>query len=207
MTSLVGRIDAVVYGACGGPIHCNDAAEVIAAGMAVRLSMGEITVCSDSSFFVDGWNKGRKWCTSSARVHADVWLDFWRIAEDYGVHLITVEKVKGHATEADICRGLSSPMDKYGNDQADAAAKRGAALHGDCPAKRAHQAEIRQQADKNDSVDWPRTQTGRSCWRSATTPHSWGEGLSPVEGKERRTSGGRERRPVAQGGARKSDAE
>ena len=40
MTSLIGRIDAILYGACGGLIHCNGAAEVVAAGMAIRAAIG-----------------------------------------------------------------------------------------------------------------------------------------------------------------------
>ena len=98
MTAGVGTIDAVVYGAYLGPVQCIDAAEVHAATVAIRLSHGALTIYSDSAFVVHGWQMGRRWCTSAKRTHADIWRKFWDAAEDCGVELLTLVKVKAHAT-------------------------------------------------------------------------------------------------------------
>ena len=148
MTSLVGVVDATVFGAFTGVIQCIDAAEVYAACVAIKLAMGEIFIYSDSAFFVNGWQRGKAWCTSAVRIHADVWRQLWSAAEDYGIGLINVVKVKGHATQADIDRSVSSPMDKWGNDCADTAAKQGAALHPRDEAREEQVKRDREQADK-----------------------------------------------------------
>ena len=129
MTSAVDTCDARLFGAYAGPVQCIDAAEVYAALVAVRFAAGKIVVYSDSSFFVHGWHRGRSWCTAASRTHADVWCQPWDIAEDFGVENIHVEKVKAHATQADLDKDLSTPVDKWGNDLADQQAKRGAGLH------------------------------------------------------------------------------
>ena len=40
-----------------------------------------------------------------------------------------ISKVKGHATAIDVAEGRVAPMDKHGNDAADALARAGAATH------------------------------------------------------------------------------
>ena len=98
---------------------------------------------SDSSFFVDGWKHGKKWCTAVGRAHADVWRQFWSVAEDFGVETITVNKVKGHATQAMVDGGVVSEVERWGNAQADDAAKKGAAMHPDVSQTVEAQAEQR----------------------------------------------------------------
>ena len=99
--------------------------------MALKLGAPPLVLYSDSAFFVHGWGRGKAWCTAPGRSHADVWREFWKVAEDFGVEAITVVKVKGHATQAMVDGGVVSEVDRWGNEQADAAAKKGAALHPD----------------------------------------------------------------------------
>ena len=70
----------------------------------------------------------------------------------FGVEAITVAKVMAHATDTDVELDRSTPMDKWGNDHADKAAKRGAFLHPDVSA---HFTIIdRQRTDAGSVVRW-----------------------------------------------------
>ena len=131
MVRVVGEVIARVWGPYTGVIQCIDAAEVYAGVMALRLGAPPLVLYSDSSFFVNGWLGGKKSCTAIGRAHADVWRTFWAVAEDFGLEAITVEKVKGHATQAMVDGGLCTEVDRWGNEQADDAAKKGAAMHPD----------------------------------------------------------------------------
>ena len=51
----------------------------------------------------------------------------WRVLEDIGPG-ISIVKCKGHATEADVCAGRSTPLQGAGNDHADDFAGRGAEI-------------------------------------------------------------------------------
>ena len=84
---------------------------------------------SDSAFLVSGWSRGREWCVGAGRAHADICVEFWNVAEEFGLEAITVVKVRGHATAAMVDSGEVAEMDKFGNDEADKAAKRGAKAH------------------------------------------------------------------------------
>ena len=131
MVSVVGKVAARAWGPYTGIVQCIDAAEVFAGVMALKLGAPPLVLYSDSSFFVNGWGRGKLWCTAAGRSHADVWRQFWRVAEDFGIEAISVVKVKGHATQAMVDGGVVSEVDRWGNEQADAAAKNGAALHPD----------------------------------------------------------------------------
>ena len=98
--------------------------------MALKLGVPPLCLYSDSAFFVTGWVRGRAWCIAPGRAHADVWRRFWDVVQDFGgVDVITVLKVKGHATKNMVDMGEVLEIDRWGNDQADDAAKRGAAMH------------------------------------------------------------------------------
>ena len=56
----------------------------------------------------------------------DIWGEFWEILEARGARTVRITKVKGHATEEDVQDGRATKEDKEGNDQADAAANKGA---------------------------------------------------------------------------------
>ena len=131
MVRVVGEVVARAWGPYPGVIQCIDAAEVYAGIMALRLGAPPIVLYSDSAFFVGGWQRGQAWCTAGGRAHADVWRQFWQMAADFGIGAIQVVKVKGHATQAMVDGGLVNDVDRWGNEQADDAAKKGAALHPD----------------------------------------------------------------------------
>ena len=127
---VVGKVEACAWGPYPGVIQCIDAAEVFAALMALTFGVPPLVLYSDSDFFVLGWKRGRAWCTAGGRAHAEVWRDFWNLAEEFGGSAaIKVVKVRGHATAAMVERGEVSEVDRFGNDAADAAAKRGARCH------------------------------------------------------------------------------
>ena len=127
---VVGRFEARAWGPYPGVIQCIDAAEVFSAIMAMRLGAPPLHLYSDSSFFVTGWQRGRSWCLSPGRAHADVWREFWMVLDDFGgVAVLAVTKVRAHATKAMVEAGEVSAIDKWGNDQADEAAKKGAQCH------------------------------------------------------------------------------
>ena len=58
-----------------------------------------------------------------------MWKQFWTVVNDFGSEAITVNKVKAHATQLMVESGVVSAVDRWGNSQADDAAKRGAAMH------------------------------------------------------------------------------
>ena len=130
MVRVIGECIASLWGPFPGVIQCIDAAEVFAATMALVHGLGPINLYSDSAFFVDGWHHGVEWCTAPGRAHADIWRHFWQVAVDFGgAAQITVHKVKAHATAAMVDGGVISDVDRYGNEMADEAAKRGASMH------------------------------------------------------------------------------
>ena len=130
MVRVAGKCEARAWGPYPGLIQCIDAAEVHAGTMALKLGAPPLCLYSDSAFFVRGWERGRAWCVAPGRAHADVWKKFWNVAEDFGGSgAIQVFKVKGHATNAMVDQGAVDEVDRFGNDMADEAAKKGAAMH------------------------------------------------------------------------------
>ena len=96
--------------------------------MVLRHAAPPVTIWIDNASVVDGYRKGKSWCISSSRPAADLWDLIWRKVEDLGQGDILVEKVKGHASSADIENGTSSLLHMAGNDHADYFAKKGSAL-------------------------------------------------------------------------------
>ena len=52
----------------------------------------------------------------------DLWHDYWHAICAKGPNSVALSKVKGHATIQDIQSGITTPMDKHGNDVADSLA-------------------------------------------------------------------------------------
>ena len=77
---------------------------------------------------MDGWSKGRTWCCSSARPAADLWKEFWHLAEDVGTDHISIQKCKGHATAGTVQAGRATEFTRVANDNADHFAGNGAEL-------------------------------------------------------------------------------
>ena len=141
---VVNEVVTRAWGPLPGLVQCIDAAEVHAVTMVLRFGVPPLHVYSDSEFFVHGWRRGQAWCEAPGRAHADVWRTFWRAAEDFGgAAALTVSKVKAHATQAMVDGNLISEIDRWGNQVADEAAKRGAACHPNLDGFMQHLAEHR----------------------------------------------------------------
>ena len=82
---------------------------------------------SDCQWVVDSYGSGPTSCTGAAHVHADIWRKVHAL-NDGRKHQVRVEKVKAHATEADLAQGYPSWY-KEGNAYADAGAKIGRTRH------------------------------------------------------------------------------
>ena len=149
----VGGWEVQAWGAYPGTVQCIDAAEVHAALMAVRLGVPPLHLYSDSAFFVQGWCRGKSWYEAPGRAHADVWRRFWAAVDDFGgPQVLTVMKVKAHATQAMVDGLLISEVDRWGNELADAAAKKGAACH-PCLTSFLLQLEVRRKTSR-ECVRW-----------------------------------------------------
>ena len=78
-----------------------------------------LMVWIDNQEVLDGWQKGRQWCVSSARSAADLWRWFWHKIDDIGCQQLDLVKTKGHATAADVQQGRVTDFERTGNDNAD----------------------------------------------------------------------------------------
>ena len=93
---------------------------------------------SDSKVFVDGANdlilkikNGQDATNWNIRSDGDLWEHFHLALLAKSAQAVRVTKVKGHATQEHINQGVSNPIDKAGNDEADNAAEIGVKLFGD----------------------------------------------------------------------------
>ena len=126
---VVGEFVVKAWGPLPGIIQCIDAAEVHAVTRVLRLGVPPLHIYSDSEFFVKGWERGQAWCIAPGRAHADIWREFWDVLNDFGAEALQVSKVKAHATQAMVEGHVISEVDRWGNQVADDAAKKGAACH------------------------------------------------------------------------------
>ena len=65
---------------------------------------------------------GKSW---GLQVDGDLWEQAWLAVLKRGTGDQSLRKVKGHATEKDIEKGISNPKDKEGNDVSDKLADKG----------------------------------------------------------------------------------
>ena len=114
----VGKIIFGIYGPCDCHFPTALRAELQAVLMMLRNALPPLTIHVGCKTVVDGWRKGKSWCTSSSRPDADLWAQIWRIKEDIGPG-VEVIKCKGHATDKDVETGRCSKFDKDANDHAD----------------------------------------------------------------------------------------
>jgi hypothetical protein len=88
-----------------------------------------LTIHCDNATVVSGIERGRGWCCSARRPHADVWRHIWRLLEDIelGPSGVRIVKCKAHVTEQrrHAMTGQQQHVQK-GNDEADIFAKLGA---------------------------------------------------------------------------------
>ena len=82
---------------------------------------------SDCQWVVDSFEGGPSSCTGAGHVHADLWRRVHN-KNDGRTSPIRIEKVKAHATDADLRQGYPLWY-KEGNAYADAGAKKGRIRH------------------------------------------------------------------------------
>jgi len=74
------------------------------------------------------WQKtARPWKLVS---DGDLWEHFHKAATSKGAHAIAITWVKGHATQEHINKGITTRINKLGNDEADNVADVGTSVHG-----------------------------------------------------------------------------
>ncbi len=112
----------VLKGVCGEPHASIARAELRAVLETLAVAAPPLTIYSDSAFVVDGFAKGKSWCTRAGGEAADLWRLAWHRMEDIGGG-VDIKKVKAHATWIDVLRGRISRADREGNTAADVAAK------------------------------------------------------------------------------------
>ena len=123
-----GKVIAGMYGTCP-EVHLSSLrVELRAVIQVLRACIPPITVWVDNARVVEGWQRGPEWCTASARPAADLWKVLWWTASDIGEDLISIRKVKGHASEGDVQAGRTTWYKRAGNEQADHFAGQGADL-------------------------------------------------------------------------------
>ena len=114
-----------LHGPCPDPFPTAFRAELRAVCELLFVVTPPITIWVDNKEVLDGISKGKQWCCSSARQAADLWRTFWHKMGDIDDDSVVFVKTKGHATDADVQSGRSSPFQKKGNEHADHFAGRG----------------------------------------------------------------------------------
>ena len=106
-------------------------AELFAVRQALRHCLPPLRVHVDCMLILRGVSNGRRWCTFSARPHADIWTDIWSLVDDIGIGPdgVMFFKVAAHVTRAmmDKCSAEEERLIKL-NVFADEKAKAGAHL-------------------------------------------------------------------------------
>ncbi len=126
-------------------------AEMYALRRAAELAVGDLRVLTDYREAAEGIHKGEAATTSPGMKHAAHWRAFWRAVDGSSP---SVEKVKGHVTEAEAGHDADRRWRRAGNNLADRMAKKGARAHyiGDQWAEA--KSVARQQEDHADLCSW-----------------------------------------------------
>ncbi len=111
-----------LQGVIGEPHPTILRAELTALRETLRMAAAPLTIYVDNKQVVDGFARGKAYCTASATDAADIWREVWCLAEDIGPG-IEVRKVRAHTTWWDVVAGRIDPFLRWGNDLADRAAK------------------------------------------------------------------------------------
>ena len=112
-------------------------AEIFAASMALSHGVPPLVLHTDNSTVYRGLRRGRAWCTSANRSHADLWVRIWNMIDDLGGYCdsgVLGCKVKAHRTKKDTeAFSLTDARHTLGNEVADSCAKAGARAHNHAP--------------------------------------------------------------------------
>ena len=102
----------IIYGPCDDAFPSSLRAELWAILHTLRMAIPPLTIWTDSEGVAERWSKGETWCCAACRLAADLWRDIWRLLGDMGPGDVHVVKVKGHATDADVSAGRSTPWQR-----------------------------------------------------------------------------------------------
>ena len=97
-----------------------------------NLGVGEAIFFTDCMFVVDTFHKGPAFSSHGWFVYADIWRKIWVKARDVGLESIMVQWIPAHTSPKAVEDGLISHRQRECNEQADALAKAGAAMHPCC---------------------------------------------------------------------------
>ena len=125
-----GEVAYVLYGP--SPDRCPSSARSELWGVihAVRRAEPPLAHALDNLGVVEDYARGKAFCTDSTRPAADLWRCLWRLLEAWegGAPGLTLVWNKGHATDADLARGLTTPERRRLNEACDTWAEEGARL-------------------------------------------------------------------------------
>ena len=142
---------------CGDSYPTSLCAELHGVVNMLRWAIAPLTIWVDNQNVVDGFVKCEVWRCSASRPVADLWREAWHLYDGIGGG-IAVNKCKGHATVADVEKGVATDFLRTGNSHADHFAGRGAQLEEQqCPSEAALK-------EYNDALQ-------RCWWLAALTEH------------------------------------
>eukprot|EP00959_Pyramimonas_sp_CCMP1952_P329262 6893317-Pyramimonas_sp.AAC.1 len=109
--------------------------------MALRYMGAQLKFFTDCKPLVDVWRQGPGAGTDAGDPMAYLWREVWRLVSDRGVGAVEATHVEAHSPASAVADGVITAWQRFGNAQADASAKRGAAMHPDAKMLRdAHRA-------------------------------------------------------------------
>ena len=113
-----------------GLVQSNQRAELLAIVLALNRDPRSLELRTDSQYVYDGACAWHSWRERGWRgANADLWLRLSHAMAARPAVSTNFTKVKGHALDIDVQRGRVLPIDKWGNDGADACACAGADRH------------------------------------------------------------------------------
>ncbi len=127
-----GTVRAAVYGhvpAGISPGQTAAAGELHALRRAAELACGPVRILTDYQTAVEGSRRGVVATTGLRTASAASWRGFWRATDGEGLNVLKVEAHRTAKSAREDSSDADAMMKKFGNDAADAFAKRGAASH------------------------------------------------------------------------------
>ena len=125
-----GKFVAGMYGTLPGDEQSVPRAELYALRAVLGLVLPPATIWMDHENHVRAIRKGKAWCTSPVRLHADLWKVIWEKFEDIGGlgESLVVKYTPAHTKEVQG-EPLITRHNRIGNSWADKLAKCGRDLH------------------------------------------------------------------------------
>ncbi len=111
-----------LQGIMGEPHPTIMRAELTALRETLRMAAPPLTIYVDNKQVVDGFGRGKAYCTAATTDAADIWREVWHLVDEIGPGL-SVLKVRAHTTWWDVIAGKIDPFHRWGNAEADRSAK------------------------------------------------------------------------------------